>query len=168
MKEHACSRTYGLGSKLPWDENWLIESLSDSTIYMAYYTVAHFLQGGTFRSNGSNNHFKIGIFSILKSSQDFTPVRTHSISGLKSRVMKLSFLSLKMMVKSGLEFILKLTEPLQRYLLSCQANSAILGRHFCTGQQQLWRGSGDFKIKSLDHFLPSFWSKKWQFQDSRF
>ena len=40
------------------------------------------------------------------------------------------------MVKSGLEFILKLTEPLQRYLLSCQANLAILGRYFCTGQQQ--------------------------------
>ena len=70
LKEHACSRTYGLGSKLPWDENWLIESLSDSTIYMAYYTVAHFLQGGTFRSNGSNNHFKIGIFSIFKNIQN--------------------------------------------------------------------------------------------------
>lgn len=44
--EHACSRTYGLGTKLPWDESWLIESLSDSTIYMAYYTVSHYLQGG--------------------------------------------------------------------------------------------------------------------------
>ena len=44
LKEHACSRTYGLGSKLPWDEQWLIESLSDSTIYMAYYTIAHLLQ----------------------------------------------------------------------------------------------------------------------------
>lgn len=43
---HACSRTYGLGTKLPWDESWLIESLSDSTIYMAYYTVAHLLQDG--------------------------------------------------------------------------------------------------------------------------
>ena len=44
LKEHACSRTYGLGTRLPWDESWLIESLSDSTIYMAYYTVAHLLQ----------------------------------------------------------------------------------------------------------------------------
>ena len=44
LKGHACSRTYGLGSRLPWDESWLIESLSDSTIYMAYYTVAHMLQ----------------------------------------------------------------------------------------------------------------------------
>lgn len=43
---HACSRTYGLGTKLPWDDKWLIESLSDSTIYMAYYTIVHLLQGG--------------------------------------------------------------------------------------------------------------------------
>ena len=51
LKEHACSRTYGLGSKLPWDEQWLIESLSDSTIYMAYYTIAHLIQGNTYRGN---------------------------------------------------------------------------------------------------------------------
>ena len=38
-----------------------------------------------------------------------TPARTLSISRLKSRALKLSFLSLKMMVKSGLEFILKFT-----------------------------------------------------------
>ncbi|XP_073932831.1 leucine--tRNA ligase, cytoplasmic isoform X1 [Castor canadensis] len=46
LQDHACSRTYGLGTRLPWDEQWLIESLSDSTIYMAFYTVAHLLQGG--------------------------------------------------------------------------------------------------------------------------
>jgi leucyl-tRNA synthetase len=49
LREHACSRTYGLGTRLPWDESWLIESLSDSTIYMAYYTVAHILQGGQMK-----------------------------------------------------------------------------------------------------------------------
>ncbi|KAL7644254.1 UNVERIFIED_CONTAM: hypothetical protein RMT77_005081 [Armadillidium vulgare] len=43
LKGHACSRTYGLGTRLPWDDNWLIESLSDSTIYMAYYTICHML-----------------------------------------------------------------------------------------------------------------------------
>lgn len=46
LHEHACSRSYGLGSKIPWDEKYLIESLSDSTIYMAFYTVVHLLQGG--------------------------------------------------------------------------------------------------------------------------
>jgi leucyl-tRNA synthetase len=48
LHEHACSRSYGLGTKMPWDPKYLIESLSDSTIYMAYYTVAHLLQGGSF------------------------------------------------------------------------------------------------------------------------
>ncbi|XP_046624335.1 leucine--tRNA ligase, cytoplasmic [Neodiprion virginianus] len=54
LHEYACSRTYGLGTKLPWDEYWLIESLSDSTIYMAYYTVAHLIQGGTFKGDKPN------------------------------------------------------------------------------------------------------------------
>lgn len=49
LHEYACSRTYGLGTKLPWDKQWLIESLSDSTIYMAFYTVVHLLQAGSFR-----------------------------------------------------------------------------------------------------------------------
>jgi len=44
LKEWACSRSFGLGTRVPWDEQFIIESLSDSTIYMAYYTVAHFLQ----------------------------------------------------------------------------------------------------------------------------
>uniref|UniRef100_A0A915DV23 Leucine--tRNA ligase n=1 Tax=Ditylenchus dipsaci TaxID=166011 RepID=A0A915DV23_9BILA len=62
LHEYACSRSYGLvrffssfsidrrytnililGSKLPWDTQYLIESLSDSTIYNAYYTVCHLL-----------------------------------------------------------------------------------------------------------------------------
>ncbi|KAK6739724.1 hypothetical protein RB195_008304 [Necator americanus] len=47
LHEHACSRSYGLGTKLPWDPQYLIESLSDSTIYNAYYTVAHLLQQGS-------------------------------------------------------------------------------------------------------------------------
>lgn len=46
LKAWACSRSFGLGTRMPWDEQFLIESLSDSTIYMAYYTVAHLLQGG--------------------------------------------------------------------------------------------------------------------------
>ncbi|CAN0481766.1 unnamed protein product, partial [Phaeothamnion confervicola] len=45
LREWACTRRFGLGTRLPWDPSWVIESLSDSTIYMAYYTVAHMLQG---------------------------------------------------------------------------------------------------------------------------
>jgi hypothetical protein len=50
----------------------------------------------------------------------------------------MAIFGLKMMVKSGLEkIILKFHVPLQRWLLTSQANSAFLGRFFCTGQQQL-------------------------------
>ncbi|ABP94748.1 leucyl-tRNA synthetase [Metallosphaera sedula] len=41
MKRRACSRSRGLGVKLPWDESQIIDSLSDSTIYTGFYTVAH-------------------------------------------------------------------------------------------------------------------------------
>ena len=44
LHEWACTREEGLGTRLPWDEKWLIESLSDSTVYMAYYTVAHLVK----------------------------------------------------------------------------------------------------------------------------
>lgn len=42
MHEKACSRNFGLGTKLP-GTNDIIDSLSDSTIYMAYYTIAHLI-----------------------------------------------------------------------------------------------------------------------------
>lgn len=44
LNEWPCIRNYGLGTRLPWDEEFVIEPLSDSTIYMAYYTIAHRLQ----------------------------------------------------------------------------------------------------------------------------
>ncbi|RXE57228.1 leucyl-tRNA synthetase [Methanoculleus taiwanensis] len=44
LKDWACTRRVGLGTKLPWDPAWIIEPLSDSTIYMAYYTIAHHLR----------------------------------------------------------------------------------------------------------------------------
>ena len=60
-----------------------------------------------------------------------------------------------MMVKSGLDFfILKFSEPLQRYLLTWAAATL--------------KGLGNFKIKSLDHFLPSFLSKNGDFKTRDF
>jgi leucyl-tRNA synthetase len=39
LREWACARTTGFGTPLPWGKGWIIETLSDSTIYMAFYTV---------------------------------------------------------------------------------------------------------------------------------
>ena len=47
LRGWACTREHGLGTHLPQDPRWLIESLSDSTIYMSYYTIAHLLEQGT-------------------------------------------------------------------------------------------------------------------------
>jgi leucyl-tRNA synthetase len=44
LHERACARKSGMGTKLPWDPDWIIESLSDSTIYMAYYTIARHIK----------------------------------------------------------------------------------------------------------------------------
>lgn len=43
LKVRACARKTGLGTPLPWDEDWIIESLSDSVIYMAYYIIAKYV-----------------------------------------------------------------------------------------------------------------------------
>jgi len=54
LNQWACSRSFGLGTRIPWDEQFLVESLSDSTIYMAYYTVAHHLQSGDMYGSGES------------------------------------------------------------------------------------------------------------------
>ncbi len=43
LKDKACARRKGLGTRLPWDQEWMIESLGDSTIYMSYYIIAKYL-----------------------------------------------------------------------------------------------------------------------------
>jgi len=44
LEDWACSRRIGLGTKLPWNKQWLIEPLSDSTIYMAYYAISKYMK----------------------------------------------------------------------------------------------------------------------------
>ena len=53
LNDWACTRDKktSLGTILPFDQSQVIESLSDSTIYMAYYTISHYLQGGKLKNN---------------------------------------------------------------------------------------------------------------------
>ncbi|MEM0127488.1 MAG: leucine--tRNA ligase [Thermoplasmatales archaeon] len=44
VRERPCARRRGLGTRLPMDRDWVIESLSDSTIYTAVYTVMPYLR----------------------------------------------------------------------------------------------------------------------------
>jgi leucyl-tRNA synthetase len=49
LKDKACARRKGLGTRIPWDREWLIESLSDSTIYMCYYILAKYVNLGILK-----------------------------------------------------------------------------------------------------------------------
>ena len=40
LERRPCTRKRGLGTRFPFDREWVIEPLSDSTIYMAFYTIA--------------------------------------------------------------------------------------------------------------------------------
>ena len=62
LKERACARQHGLGTKLPWDKNWIIESLSDSVIYMAYYTIAKYVNSKEITVENTSDVFFDYIF----------------------------------------------------------------------------------------------------------
>ncbi|MCS7129938.1 MAG: leucine--tRNA ligase [Archaeoglobaceae archaeon] len=57
LKDKACARRKGLGTKIPWDKEWLIESLSDSTIYMCYYILAKFINSGELKAENITKEF---------------------------------------------------------------------------------------------------------------
>ncbi|MDH3793807.1 MAG: leucine--tRNA ligase [Nitrosopumilus sp.] len=57
LHERACARQQGLGTKLPWDKDWIVESLSDSVIYMAYYTISRFVNDGTVTPENLTKEF---------------------------------------------------------------------------------------------------------------
>jgi leucyl-tRNA synthetase len=62
LHEKACARKSGLGTKLPWDSEWIIESLSDSTIYMAYYIIAKYINEQKIQANHLTDEFFDYIF----------------------------------------------------------------------------------------------------------
>ena len=57
LRERACARQHGLGTKLPWDKDWIVESLSDSVIYMAYYVLAKFVNSGAINAKNLSKEF---------------------------------------------------------------------------------------------------------------
>jgi leucyl-tRNA synthetase len=66
LRERACARKSGLGTRIPWDENWIIESLSDSVIYMAYYVLAKYINNKSIlNADGNYNNLKDSFFDYV-------------------------------------------------------------------------------------------------------
>ena len=61
LENKACARRSGLGTPMPWDEEWIIETLSDSVIYMAYYIISKYVNNGMFQLK----HAKDEIFDYI-------------------------------------------------------------------------------------------------------
>ena len=57
LRERACARQRGLGTRLPWDTDWIVESLTDSTIYTAFYIIMKYVQQGTVSPDEMNHRF---------------------------------------------------------------------------------------------------------------
>lgn len=57
LHERPCARKRGIGTPLPWDKKYIIESLSDSTIYMCFYTVIHKIRENKIKANQLTNEF---------------------------------------------------------------------------------------------------------------
>jgi leucyl-tRNA synthetase len=50
LQDWPCARKTGLGTPLPFSPDWIVETLSDSTIYMAYYMVSKFVNAGEVKA----------------------------------------------------------------------------------------------------------------------
>ncbi|MCK5024285.1 MAG: leucine--tRNA ligase, partial [Thermoplasmata archaeon] len=58
FKERACARLGNwLGTKLPQDPRWIIEPISDSTLYSAYYIISPYINAGSIKEEQLNDEF---------------------------------------------------------------------------------------------------------------
>jgi leucyl-tRNA synthetase len=56
--DRACTRLGNwLGSKFPFDENWIVEPISDSTLYPAYYIVSKYINNDTISMHDLTEEF---------------------------------------------------------------------------------------------------------------
>jgi len=62
LRERACARQHGLGTKIPWDKEWLVESLADSVIYMAFYIISKYVNKKEINGNDLTDEFFDYIF----------------------------------------------------------------------------------------------------------
>jgi len=87
LHERACARQHGLGTKLPWDKDWIVESLSDSVIYMAYYILAKFVNSRDITADNLSVEFFDHIFLGIgnpESISKMTKIPTHTIQDIRA------------------------------------------------------------------------------------
>ncbi|MCH6571927.1 MAG: leucine--tRNA ligase, partial [Thaumarchaeota archaeon] len=87
LHERACARQHGLGTKLPWDKDWIVESLSDSVIYMAYYILAKFVNAGKISDDNLSKEFFDYVFlgyGSLGKVSEITKIPKETVDEIKN------------------------------------------------------------------------------------
>jgi len=57
LEDWACARKTGLGTPFPFDNDWIVETLTDSTIYMAFYIISKYVNNEKINVNNLNDTF---------------------------------------------------------------------------------------------------------------
>jgi len=83
LTQRPCARKRGIGTRLPFDPEWIIESLSDSTIYMAFYTIAHKITGNRLKPEQLTLSFFDYVFLGKR-----TPAKVSEETGIDAALLK--------------------------------------------------------------------------------
>ncbi|KYH40959.1 MAG: putative leucyl-tRNA synthetase [Candidatus Bathyarchaeota archaeon B63] len=70
LHDWACARRTGLGTPLPWSPGWIVETLSDSTIYMAFYTIIKLIRQHNIKAEQLTNEVFDYIFLGMGNPED--------------------------------------------------------------------------------------------------
>lgn len=75
--DRACTRLGNwLGSRFPFDENWIVEPISDSTLYPAYYIVSKFINNDTISLHDLSEEFFDYVFlGVGEAKKKWKPIR---------------------------------------------------------------------------------------------
>jgi leucyl-tRNA synthetase len=83
LTQRPCARKRGIGTRLPFDPDWIIESLSDSTIYMAYYTIVPHIRANKIKPEQLTPEFFDFVF-LGKG----TPAKVSKTTGVNAAILK--------------------------------------------------------------------------------
>ncbi|MBT6774182.1 leucine--tRNA ligase [Candidatus Woesearchaeota archaeon] len=77
FSDRACARLGNwLGSKLPFDERWIVEPISDSTLYPAYYIVSKWIENKTIKVKDLTEEFFDYVFlNIGEGKPKWKPIK---------------------------------------------------------------------------------------------
>ncbi len=83
LHDWACARRTGLGTPLPWSPGWIVETLSDSTIYMAFYTIIKHIRSHSIKAEQLTNE----VFDYIFFGEG-VPEKLTEDSGIDVNVLK--------------------------------------------------------------------------------